>query len=127
MVFSLDDAFMEIWLVPFAARIQIVFVLNSGRRYVISIIIDVFFIRTTPLGCKVMLSKRILLWKRDLWGVEPVRRLLRNWITWKLVMAGRSLEDMEKSITRLTNVGMGATIFEGLDSHTLHWHHASRT
>jgi hypothetical protein len=29
--------------------------LNSGRRYVISIIIEVFFLWTAPLGCKVML------------------------------------------------------------------------
>jgi hypothetical protein len=39
--------------------------LNSGKRYVISIAIDTFFLRTTPLGCKVMLSERTLLWKRD--------------------------------------------------------------
>jgi hypothetical protein len=37
-----------------------------GRRYVISIVIDVFFLQTTPLGSKEMLSERILLWKRDL-------------------------------------------------------------
>jgi hypothetical protein len=58
---------------PICARIQIVFVLNSGRRYVILIVIDVFFLQTTLLGCKVMLSERILLWKRDLCGNEPVR------------------------------------------------------
>jgi hypothetical protein len=66
MVFSLDGAFMEISLVPYAARIRIVFVLTSGRRYVILIVIDVFFLQTTPLGYKEMLSERILLWKRDL-------------------------------------------------------------
>jgi hypothetical protein len=32
MVFSLDGAFMEIWLVPYAAKILIVFVLTSGRK-----------------------------------------------------------------------------------------------
>jgi hypothetical protein len=74
MVISLDDAFMEIWLVPYAARIQIVFVLTLGRRYVISIVIDIFFLQTTPLGSKEMLSERILLWERDLRGVELVRR-----------------------------------------------------
>jgi hypothetical protein len=41
-------------------------ILNSGRRYVILIVIDIFFLWTTPLGCKVMLSERILLWKMDL-------------------------------------------------------------
>jgi hypothetical protein len=78
MVFSLDGVFTEILLVPYAAMIQIVFILTLGRRYVISIVIDVFFLQTTLLGSKEMLSKRILLWKRDLQGVELVRRLLRN-------------------------------------------------
>jgi hypothetical protein len=40
--------------------------------------IDVFFLQTTPLGSKEMLSERLLLCKRNLRGVEPVRRLLRN-------------------------------------------------
>jgi hypothetical protein len=52
--------------------------MNSGRRYVILIVIDVFFLQTTLLGCKVMLLEMILLWKSDLQGIEPVRRLLRN-------------------------------------------------
>jgi hypothetical protein len=56
MVFSLDGAFMEIWLVPYAVRIQIVFVLMLGGRYVILIGIDVFFLQTTPLDSKEMLS-----------------------------------------------------------------------
>jgi hypothetical protein len=78
-----------------------------GRRYVISIAIDVF-LQTTPLHYKEMFSERILLWKRNLRGVEPVRRLLRNRITGKLVMMRRSLKDMEKSITRLTKVDYGS-------------------
>jgi hypothetical protein len=105
MVFSLDDAFMEIWLVPYAARIHIVFILTSGRRSIISIATDVFFLQTTSLSSKEMLSEGILLWERDLWGIESVMRLLRNWIAWKLVMVGRSLKDTERSITGLTNVG----------------------
>jgi hypothetical protein len=68
----------EISLVPYAARIRIVFVLTLRRRYVILIVIDVFFLHTTPLDSKEMLSERILLWKRDLRGVKPVKRLLRN-------------------------------------------------
>jgi hypothetical protein len=95
MVFSLNGAFTEIWLVPYATSIQIVFVLNSGRRSITSIAIDVFFLETTPLGSKEMLSEKILLWERRLWGVEPVRILLMNWIAWKLVMTGRSLKDMK--------------------------------
>jgi hypothetical protein len=84
------------------------FRLEFRRRYAILIVIDVFFLWTTPLGCKVMLTERILLWKRDHRGIEPVKRLLRNWITYKIVMAGRSLKDMEKSITGLTDVGYGS-------------------
>jgi hypothetical protein len=52
--------------VPYAARIQIIFVLTSRRRYVILIVIDVFFLQTTPSGSKEMLLEKILLWKRDL-------------------------------------------------------------
>jgi hypothetical protein len=102
MIFSLDGVFMEIWLVPYATRMLIVFVLTTRRIYVTSIAIDVFFLKTTPLGSKEMLSERILLWERDLQGVELVRRLLRNWITQKLVMTG-SLKDMERSIIGLIN------------------------
>jgi hypothetical protein len=54
------------------------FRLEFRRRYVILIVIDVFFLWTTPLGCKVMLRERILLWKRDHRGIEPVKRLFRN-------------------------------------------------
>jgi hypothetical protein len=64
--------------VPYVARIQIIFVLTSRRRYVILIVIYVFFLQTTPSGSKEMLLEKILLWKRDLQGIEPVRRLLRN-------------------------------------------------
>jgi hypothetical protein len=61
--------------------VRIVFVLTLGRRYVISIVVDVFFLQTTPLGSKEILSEMILLWKRNLRGVESVRGLLRNRIT----------------------------------------------
>jgi hypothetical protein len=108
MIFSLDGVFMEIWLVPYTARIHIIFVLISVRRYVISIVIDVFFLQTTHLGSKEKILERILLWEMELQGVEPVRRLLRNWIAWKLVMVGRSLKDIERSIIGLTNVGYGS-------------------
>jgi hypothetical protein len=47
------------------------FVLNLGRRYAILIVIDIFFLRTTPLGYKVMLSEMILLLKKDLQDVKP--------------------------------------------------------
>jgi hypothetical protein len=81
MIFSLDGAFMEIWLIPYAARIHIVFVLTSGRRYITLIAIDVFFLKTTSLGSKEMLLERILLWERDLWGLKPVKRYGKghNW------------------------------------------------
>jgi hypothetical protein len=44
MVFSLDGAFIEIGHVPYASRIRIVFVLTSGGRYVISIVIVAFIL-----------------------------------------------------------------------------------
>jgi hypothetical protein len=63
---------------PICSKDTDCFHLEFRKRYVILIVIDVFFLQTTHLGCKVMLSERILLWKRDLRGVKLVRRLLRN-------------------------------------------------
>jgi hypothetical protein len=103
MVFSLDGAFMEILLVPYAARIQIIFVLNLGRRYVISIAIDVF-----PPNHTFTLQRNVFRKDTIVKKGPPRRRtsqeIIEDQITGKLVIAMRSLKDMEKSITGLTNV-----------------------